>query len=173
MKMEQVSQEAFYSRQAISEVNNSTIDFLLEKVDESPRKRVRLCLHDNVGNPLHEMAIVLGRGSYIRPHKHEGKTESFHIIEGRLSVVFFDDQGKVEKVIRMGPCKSGLTFFYRLATSCFHAVIPESEYVIFHETTNGPFNPEDTEYANWAPPETEVEDAREYVDILLTNHIRE
>jgi|TARA_B110000495_G_C22996430_1_gene587466 cupin fold WbuC family metalloprotein len=172
MKMEQVSKEAFYTRQSITEVNDSTVDFLRGKVDESPRKRVRLCLHDDVENPLHEMAIVLGRGSYIRPHKHEGKTESFHIIEGRLSVVFFDDQGRVEKVIRMGPCNSGLTFFYRLATSCFHSVIPESEYVIFHETTNGPFNPEETEYAKWAPPETAEEKACEYVEVLLANHIR-
>jgi cupin fold WbuC family metalloprotein len=173
MKMEQVSKEAFYSSQEITEVSNSTIDFLRGKVDDSPRQRVRLCLHDNIGNPLHEMAIILGRGSYIRPHKHKGKTESFHIIEGKLSVVFFNDQGGVEKVIRMGSYNSGLTFFYRLATSCFHAVIPESEYVIFHESTNGPFNPEDTEYAKWAPPEAEEKDAREYVNTLLAKHIRE
>jgi len=172
MKMEQVSKEAFYTRQSITEVNDSTVDFLRGKVDESPRKRVRLCLHDDVGNPLHEMTIALGKESYIRPHKHIGKTESFHIIEGRLSVVFFDDQGRVEKVIRMGPCNSGLTFFYRLATSCFHSVIPESEYVIFHETTNGPFNPEETEYAKWAPPETAEEKACEYVEVLLANNIR-
>ena len=117
--MERVSEEAFYSRKPITEIDQSTIEVLLNEMEGTPRKRIRLCLHDDVGNPLHEMAIVLGRESYIRPHKHEGKTESFHIIEGRLSVVFFDDDGKVQKVLRMGPLHSGLTFFYRLSTTCF------------------------------------------------------
>jgi hypothetical protein len=73
----------------------------------------------------------------------------------------------------MGPLDSGLTFFYRLSNACFHAVVPESEYVIFHETTNGPFDPGDTEYAKWAPPETEPEAARKYVDDLLKLYIRD
>jgi cupin fold WbuC family metalloprotein len=171
--MERVSKEAFYSRKPITEIDQSTIEVLLNEMESTPRKRIRLCLHDDVVNPLHEMAIVLGRESYIRPHKHEGKTESFHIIEGRLSVVFFDDNGKVQKVLRMGPLDSGLTFFYRLSNACFHAVVPESEYVIFHETTNGPFDPGDTEYAKWAPPETEPEAARKYVDDLLKLYIRD
>jgi len=169
--MERVSKEAFYSRELITEIDETMLQLLLSEVEDTPRKRIRLCLHNDTSNPLHEMAIVLGRESYIRPHKHEGKTESFHIIKGRLSVVFFDDDGKVKKVLRMGPYNSGLTFFYRLATSCFHAVVPESEHVIFHETTNGPFDPKDTEYAEWSPPETAKCEARKYIDELLQKHI--
>ena len=117
------------------------------------------------------MTIILGKESYIRPHKHEGKTESFHIIEGKLSVVFFDEKGEIQKTIRMGPSNSGLTFFYRLAKCCYHAVIPESEYVIFHETTNGPFNIKDTKYAEWAPLETEKEEAKKYISYIIANYL--
>lgn len=36
------------------------------------------------------MLIVMAKGSYIRPHKHKNKSESFHIIEGLLDVIVFD-----------------------------------------------------------------------------------
>jgi cupin fold WbuC family metalloprotein len=119
----------------------------------SSRKRARLCTHQTSSDPLHEMLICLARGTYIRPHRHEGKSESFHIIEGELDVILFDDDGAVREVIRMGPYQSGKVFFYRLMEPCFHTVLVNTSHVLFHETTNGPFDPEDTEFASWSPRE--------------------
>ena len=112
-----------------------------------------LCMHPTPADPLHEMIICLARSTYVRPHRHEGKSESFHIIEGELDVVLFHDDGAVREVIRMGPYQSGQVFFYRLMEPCFHTVLVNTPHVLLHETTNGPFDPEDTEYATWAPPE--------------------
>ena len=119
----------------------------------APRKRARVCAHPSTFDPLHEMIICLARGTYIRPHRHAGKSESFHMIEGELDVVLFEDDGAIREVIRMGPYQSQRTFFYRLMEPCYHTVLVRSQQAIFHETTNGPFDAADTEYAPWAPPE--------------------
>jgi len=97
------------------------------------------------------MVIAFCRETYNRPHRHRNKTESFHVIEGNLLIVFFDDQGKVQRRIKMGPNRDGQTFLYRLSSSLWHTVVPLSEFVIIHETTTGPFIKDETEFAAWGP----------------------
>ncbi|HVL13628.1 MAG TPA: WbuC family cupin fold metalloprotein [Gemmata sp.] len=131
----------------------------------SPRRRARLCAHPRPSDPLHEMLICLARGTYVRPHRHAGKSESFHVIEGELDVVLFDDGGTIRDVIRMGPYQSGKAFYYRLMEPAFHTVLVNSPHALFHETTNGPFDPAAAEFANWAPPE-DAPEAAEYLSAL-------
>ena len=53
----------------------------------------------------------------------------------------------------MGPYRPGKAFFYRLMEPCFHTVLVNTPHALFHETTNGPFDRGDTEFAAWAPAE--------------------
>jgi cupin fold WbuC family metalloprotein len=150
----------------IVHVGDSLIEDLVREAREAPLKRARFCLHHSPDDALHEMVIALLRGSYIRPHRHVGKTESFHVIAGRLQIVLFDDDGQVTKRIPMGPRGSGRPFLCRLAGAAWHTVVVEDEWVVFHEVTRGPFRPEDTQYASWAPQESESEGARRFVAAL-------
>jgi cupin fold WbuC family metalloprotein len=132
---------------------------------KNPRKRARFCAHTDNTDPLHEMLICLARDTYVRPHRHEGKSESFHMIAGELDVVLFHADGRVREVIRMGPYSSGKVFFYRLMEPCFHTVLVKTPQALFHETTNGPFDPLDTEFAPWAPVEGDIASAA-FIDRL-------
>jgi cupin fold WbuC family metalloprotein len=140
---------------------------VVARATRSPRKRARLCAHPSPSDSLHEMLICLARGTYVRPHRHAGKSESFHIIEGELDVVLFDDSGDITDVIEMGPYQSGKAFFYRLMKPAFHTVVVNTPHALFHETTNGPFDPADTEFAEWAPREGEPE-AGAHIERLRT-----
>lgn len=75
------------------------------------------------------------------------------MIEGLLDLVFFDKQGTPEKAVRMGPIGSGAIFCHRLNISEFHAVLPQSDFVVMHEITTGPWIQDDAEFAPWAPQE--------------------
>lgn len=163
MHFRKVNDEVLYTSEDITVVNARDIQFLKDAASHTQRKRIRLCAHRDQGNPLHEMLIVLARGSYIRPHIHKEKTESFHIVEGKLRVVVFTDDGELAGFINMGPLSSGEVFYYRLSNSSFHTVIPISDFVVFHETTNGPFRSEDTIFPAWAPPEGD----REKIEVYL------
>lgn len=118
---------------------------------EEPLRRARLCLHPGPADPLHEMVVAFCRDAYLRPHRHRGKSESFHIIEGELDVIFFDDSGRITRRLELGPVGSGRAFFYRLASHAWHTIVLRTETAVIHETTNGPFNPADCEFAPWSP----------------------
>jgi len=167
MQFKEVSPEVLYTTEPITAVAGSFIDELKARAAASPRRRARLCAHLDPADRVQEMLIVLYRGGYLQPHKHLGKSESFHIIEGELKVVVFDGQGRPVRTIAMGGYASGQNFYYRLANDQYHTVIPVSEMVAFHETTNGPFDPADTAYAPWAPAEGETKEAAAYQARLI------
>lgn len=166
IKFNQVNEEVIYINEPIVRIKPAEITLLKKKAVKNARKRIRICTHRDVNDAIHEMLIVHTKGAYIRPHKHFNKTESFHVIEGDLKVVVFNDAGNIKEVIDMGGYTSGKDFYYRLADSDFHTVIPISDLVVFHEITNGPFIREDTVFADWAPAETDYEQQKLFLDNL-------
>ncbi|KKL22706.1 hypothetical protein LCGC14_2432770, partial [marine sediment metagenome] len=76
-------------------VNRAVIEGLKAKALALPGSGARLCLHRDQTDAVQEMIIVHRKGAYVRPHRHDGQTESFHVLEGRMLVVIFDDEGNV------------------------------------------------------------------------------
>jgi hypothetical protein len=66
-------------------------------------------------------------------------------------------------VIRLGAPGSGRCFYYRLSESAFHTLLIRSEFLVVHEVTNGPFDPDRTMLAPFAPPEDRPEAVRSYM----------
>jgi len=157
MRTKSVSEEVLYPDERIVVVNRCDMDVLKDAAGATKRRRVRLCTHPATSAALHEMIIVHSRDIYVRPHRQRlGKSESLHMIEGELDVVLFDDAGGIIKVMAMGELRSGKAFYYRVDESFYHTVLIRSESAVFHEITNGPFEPGDTEFAQWAPGESDA-----------------
>jgi cupin fold WbuC family metalloprotein len=154
MKLKRKTQNVFELPGEPGFVDSSAIRLLKQKADASPMKRARICLHNSSDDSIHEMLIVLSRGVYIRPHRHLGKSESFQLLEGRATVVFFDDKGNVTANRELART-SGKPFIYRINTPIFHTQIVHSKYLVFYEVTRGPWLPGETEYAAWAPEKAE------------------
>jgi cupin fold WbuC family metalloprotein len=144
------SEEVLYTDQPITCVDHAFLQLLKTRASNTARKRIRLCTHPNPEDALHEMLIVLHRDTYVPPHAHRNKSESYHMIEGTLDIVLFQEDGRPQTIIPMTAAKEGI-FYYRLSDERFHTVLPGSEWVVFHETTNGPFRRDETLYASWAP----------------------
>ena len=155
-KYRQQNKEVLYSKDSLTTADQSDINHFKQLSSYNSRKRVRLCAHLNQDDLLHEMLIVHEKSIYVRPHKHPGKNESTHIIEGLVDVVLFDSEGRIERVVSMGDYASGKTFYYRMAAPTFHTLLIRSEVLVFHETTNGPFDRSATIFAPWAPEEDDV-----------------
>ena len=157
----------FFVGKDITEIKAKDLVRIKESAKSSPLKRARLCVHKDHGDRIHEMIIAFHNGSYVRPHRHLNKIESFHIIEGELLIIFFDDNGNVTQKIKMATCNSGETFFYRLSVCAWHMVIPFSEYVIIHEITNGPFIEGETEFPTWSPDGSDREAVKDFLSKIL------
>lgn len=168
IQVKQVNDEVMYATDPIVQVDRLDIGKLTRLAEHNARKRVRICAHKDIEDKLHEMFIVHTRDTYVRPHKHLGKSESFHVIQGVVDVVVFDDTGEVANVIEMGDYLSGKTFYYRIADPLYHTLLIRSEVIVFHETTNGPFERSDTLFAPWAP-EDAAPSQREFMERLASD----
>jgi cupin fold WbuC family metalloprotein len=153
MQTRAFNEEVLYTEEDTVKVDSGDIASLVQASKNNQRGRIRLCTHEDVDNPLHEMLIIHERDTYVRPHRHPGKSESFHVIEGLVDIVLFTDEGTIDEVISMGDYRSGLKFYYRLRRSLNHTLVIHSEMLVFHETTNGPFRRDDTIFAAWSPEE--------------------
>lgn len=167
MRTRKQNNEVFYAEDLVIQVKSSDIQWLKKQAGGNLRERARLCTHRNTKDLLHEMFIVHTRDTYIRPHKHLGKPESFHVIEGTVDVVVFEEDGGVREVIKMGEYLSGRPFYYRISDPLYHTLIIRSDVLVFHETTSGPFNRADTIFAPWAPEENDLNGCRVFIVKLL------
>lgn len=163
MNLRKISEEVFIAEDAIVRIGDEEITFLKRQAQTGPRGRARICAHRSNDDPLHEMVIAISAASYIHPHRHVGKSESFHVIEGEVDVVVFDDAGAITDVVQLGAPGTGRGFFYRLSDSAFHTLLIRSDYLVVHEVTNGPFSRDGTVFAPFAPAENRAEEARDYI----------
>lgn len=154
----------FCSDESTIRFSRREINFLVAQARASANRRARLCAHATVIDPVHEMLICLLDDGYIRPHCH-AKHESLHAIEGKCDLILFDETGCVKEVRRLGTGDDDL-LYVRLAPGAFHTLHLRTEFFVFHETTRGPFDRAGTEFASWAPAETDREAVARYLKCL-------
>ena len=162
MALVQKSPEVFLAEGPIAAVGEGEIARLKAAVKASSKGRARINAHPDGDDALHEMIIAIDASSYIRPHKHPGKSEAFHIIEGEVDIIVFKDNGEIDCVVPLGAPGGGRSFYYRMSKPFFHTLIIRSNVLIVHEITNGPFRPEATVYADFAPEDSESQNTVAY-----------
>ena len=149
-------------------LDDTAVNQLRAEVWQSTRLRTRFTAHSSSTESLHEMLICLHANGYVRPHRHHGKAESIHVVAGFADLVLFAEDGRIEKVVPLGPYGSGRTWYIRLSHPVYHTLVLRGEDFIFQETTLGPFKREDTEMASWAPEEKDSPKIPAYKTFLLS-----
>jgi cupin fold WbuC family metalloprotein len=161
--------EAEFNDKPIIFLGNVDIEYLKKCTLQSPRNRYRLCLHKNHESLIQEMVICLKGFSYFHPHRHpENRSESYHMIEGRLDVYLLNKYGQIiEKVELIAPSenqKEKKPFMYRVSESVYHFTVPRTEWTIYHEVLAGPWDAGAIQYAPFAPGEKDI--------ILMNNYVK-
>jgi len=162
-KYHQKNAEVLYAKAKIPTLDKSDVENFKRLSSQNTSERIRLCTHTTENDLLHEMFIVHKKSTYVPPHKHLGKSESTHIIEGLVDVVLFNDFGRVDQVISLGDFASRKEFYFRISTPVFHTLLVRSDILVFHETTNGPFSKVDTVFAPWAPDRSDEKACNEFM----------
>lgn len=166
MNLQQTSEEVFYNATPSVSLGKGEIDFLKEHANGTGRRRARICTHGSPESRFHEMFIVHQRDTYVRPHKHLEKVESFHVIDGSVDVIIFNENGEITDSIRMGDYASGHPFYHRIGTSGYHMFLIRSEVLVFHEATTGPFRHDDMVFAPWSPDEADSKKVAEFLRMV-------
>jgi glucose-6-phosphate isomerase len=152
---------AIFSDKDLCIISKEEITDLKEKAKKSDNQRYRICLHKDHSDQIQEMIIAATTESYCRPHSHpDGVTESYHIYEGELLVLFFDENGSITNKVILNKDKPIL----RMNSSMIHMPISLTPTSVYHETILGPFiKDQNVQYASWAP----CESSSNFEDFLL------
>ncbi len=158
----QVSAEVLYTAEPLSVVTADDVSLFKGMAERAPRRRLRLCTHAAPEDPLHEMLIVASRDSYIAPHRHLARPESFLVLEGGADAVFFTDDGAIARVVGLAPYGGGGAFYYRIDHAQYHTLLLRTPWLVFVEASLGPFDPSRSQFAPWSPAEADVEGIRRF-----------
>lgn len=148
------------------ELSREDADALLMRASESPRRRVPKILHEP-GAELNRVFNVMMTDSYMQPHLHPGeeKIEKIALVEGRVAVLMFDDQGNAKRVVML---EAGGAGYVEVPAFTWHTYVILSEHAVTYETMMGRYEPETWKgFAQWAPPE-DSPGASAYLDRLKT-----
>jgi cupin fold WbuC family metalloprotein len=137
----------------IASIGQAEVEYLRRELVGNAKGRVRINLHPDSVDALHEMFIAIRPDSYIRPHKHTSKSEAFHVVHGEVDVVVFEDNGNIAQIVKLAARSDTSPFYYRMSKPFFHTLIIRSDVLVVHEITNGPFAKDGTTFADFAPSE--------------------
>ncbi len=129
------------------------------------KKRYRICLHDSTENMLQEMIICHDKEDYARPAKHKNCPETHTILDGRMAVVLFENDGKIRECFVLDRVNGYLSC--RINAEIYHMLIPLTETAITYETKVGPFTSDVNIFPDWAPDEENKEEGSRYLHLIM------
>lgn len=149
-QIEQVSSTVFRSSRQLVTVDKSQLVPLFEAAHTSSLKRARLCCHTGPEEKLQEMFIVLAREVDIEESMHLRKDESLTVISGAGNYIFPNEDGTVRDHARLASFDQARNkldnFFVRINRYLPHKITVDSDFLLIHEATTGPFLKSDTDY---------------------------
>lgn len=165
-KIKKLSNEVYVTEERYPSVGVAEVAFLEGAISGTARGRVRLCMHKDNDDRMHEMFISFAGSNYVRPSRHVGKDESLHVINGVADYVFFDAGGRVTNAVPLGAYSSDRQFYCRIPAEAEHALLIHSENITVHETTVGPFRREATVFSEWSPDDGDADRVKAFLEGL-------
>ena len=133
-------------------ITGELLDQLTAQALNSPRLRQNHNLHASDNSRCQRLLNGIEPLSYIRPHRHldPEKDEAFILLRGRLGVILFAGDGRVEQTVLLSSSTGHLAV--DIPHGVFHTAVSLESGTVFYESKGGPYLPllED-EIAPWAP----------------------
>jgi cupin fold WbuC family metalloprotein len=120
LPLNKINDEVYITSDEIVRLGSREVVFIRECALQNSRGRARICARKEATDTLHEMLIGIRSDSYIRPHRHEQKVESFHRIDGIADIVVLDDDGDISDIVELSPPRN---FYYRLDIPRYHTLL--------------------------------------------------
>jgi len=132
-----------------------TRDLLSELSEEarlSPRLRKNHNIHPRDNSCCHRLLNAIEPASYIRPHRHldPEKDEAFILMNGKLGVITFSNNGEVDETALLSNASGNLAV--DIPFGAYHTAVSLEPGTVFFEVKAGPYLPlTEDEKAGWAP----------------------
>ena len=142
-------------------ITTELIEKVVAEARQSPRRRMNYNFHPELSDPVQRLLNALEPWTYIRPHKHTTKEESFVLLSGTVLAIVFNNDGTIRDhaILSRETGILGIEF----EENCYHMLTSLETGSVVFEIKEGPFVPHtEGSSAPWAPQEGTPE-AREFL----------
>jgi cupin fold WbuC family metalloprotein len=139
-------------------IGQAELQSLCREAGEVPRRRTHQLWHRDHSDGVQRLAMALQPGTYVRPHRHADppKWEALVLLKGRVSLLTFDDAGRVLERVELSH-DDGVVVVETPAGT-WHSLVALAPDAALFELKQGPFAA--SEFAAWAPAEDGPDAAR-------------
>ena len=75
-------------------IDNALLDKVTQMAEESPRLRMNYNLHDSLDAKSQRLLNSLLPGTNLPVHRHPHTAETYILLRGRMTVIFYNDSGQ-------------------------------------------------------------------------------
>jgi len=143
-------------------INKQLLDKVSVQAKESSRKRMNYNFHENGDETLQRMLNALEPNTYIAPHRHTNQVEIFLLLKGKLTVIFFDDEGSITNFTELDPLIG--EYGLEIPKGVWHSILVEESGTVIYEIKEGPYIPNvGVDFADWAPDAKNNDACKQYL----------
>lgn len=149
-------------------ITDDLLDTVTEQAKLSERLRMNYNLHETLDAPIHRMLNALEPDTYLPPHRHLDKEETYLLLRGSLTAFLFDDAGNVVEKILLDSSKG--RYGLEIPSGVWHTIIVHESGTVIFEIKQGPYRPLDAnELASWAPVTSDKDSIKKYLQLLSSS----
>lgn len=147
-------------------ITEELLDNVTAQAKENARLRSNYNLHETMDSPVHRMLNALEPGTYLPPHRHSDKEETYLVLRGRLLALFYDEAGNVTEKICLNPLEG--RYGLEIPPRTWHSIIVLESGTVIFEIKKGPYQPLSPEdMAPWAPASDDAEGVKAFMERML------
>ncbi len=140
MKTMSQNSQVLFAIEPVREIKKKDVLYLKEKVLNMNDGKLRICLHRNSEEDLHEMLIALRCDVLYPPHSHPKTEESYFLVDGKATLLIYSNSGEIINRIELDSNGNAGNIYVRIPAGMIHCLIIESEVCVYLETKLGPFD---------------------------------
>lgn len=147
-------------------ITEELLDTVTAQAKENPRLRMNYNFHATMDAPIHRLLNALEPGTYLPPHRHTDKDETYLVLRGRLMAFFYDEDGNVTEKVCLNPIEG--KYGLEIPPCTWHSIIALESGTIIFEVKKGPYQPLLSEdIAAWAPASSDEEGIKVFMQRML------
>ena len=127
-------------------ITEELLDTVTSRAKENSRLRMNYNFHASMDAPIHRLLNALEPGTYLPPHRHTGKEETYLVLRGSLPH-FYDDAGNVTDKVCLNPSEG--KYGLEIPSNTWHSIIAWSQVLLFLKLKRGPSASTSEDLASW------------------------
>ncbi len=150
-------------------ITEELLDIVTAQAKENSRLRMNHNFHATMDAPIHRLLNALEPGTYLPPHRHTDKEETYLVLRGSLLAFFYDEEGNVTEKVCLHPSEG--KYGLEIPPGAWHSIVALESGTVIFEIKKGPYQPLPPEdIAPWAPSSSDEEGIKAFMKRMLESN---